>query len=171
VLKAVQLRLDMPEEYSKMNVRLEIRHDEFIDKWLEENHYLDCAPAGARVRMAFYSRQNELIGGMMWGRPTARKINQETILELTRMHFIDDTLHCIESHCLGMARKYIRKNLQSIKGLIAYSSKGEGHEGTVYEADGWFQLGVTELGAASWESREGRKDRDKSNKIRWVRSP
>ena len=49
-------------------------------------------------------------GAMMWGRPTSPKVDQENIMELTRMYFVDETEHCIESKALAMARKYIRKH-------------------------------------------------------------
>lgn len=105
----------------------------------------------------------------MWGRPVARGLDQARLLELTRMYFIDDTPPFIESRALGMARSYIRKHLPDVKGVLAYSSTGEGHEGTVYEADGWFSVGHS--GKVGWDSRPGRTVRDESPKIRWVRSP
>jgi len=158
-------------EYSKMSVRLEISHTAEIDVWIKERHYLKSVPCGARVRMIFKNREQRIIGAMMWCRPVARKIDQWKIVELARMYFVDDTPCFIESHCLSLARKCIRKHLPEIKGLIAYSSTGQHHEGTIYEADGWFQLGTSVVKSASWETREGRTDRDLSDKIRWVRSP
>ncbi len=106
----------------------------------------------------------------MWGRPTSRHIDQKRILELTRMCFIDDTERFVESKALAMARKCIRKHFPEVKGCIAYSSTGQGHDGVIYQADNWFQLGITK--GASWNNnvRKGRKDIDTSDKIRWVRS-
>ena len=108
-----------------------------------------------------------MIGAMMWGRPTARTYDPKRILELTRLYLIDGTEPFAESRALGMARRLIRRRLPEIKGLIAYSSTGMGHAGTVYLADGWFAVGTTR--AAAW-NREGRKNRDTSPKIRWVRT-
>ncbi len=108
---------------------------------------------------------------MMWGRPNARKLDQEHLLELTRMYMIDDTEDYAESKALGLARKYIRKNLPQIKGLVAYSSTGQRHEGTIYKADNWFELGRNKVSKKGWSNREGRGNRDVSEKIRWVRSP
>jgi hypothetical protein len=108
---------------------------------------------------------------MMWGRPTARSLDRENILELTRMYLIDDTEEFAESKALAMARKHIRKNYPKIKGLLAYSSTGEGHEGKIYAADNWFPLGLTKKRSNGWTSRDARLDRDLSQKIRWVRSP
>ena len=126
-------------------------------------------PAGAVIRMCFMDSDRRIVGGMLWGHPTARKLDPKCLLELTRMCFIDDTPPFTESHCLSMARKHIRKHHPAIKGLIAYSSTGAGHEGTVYKADNWYPLGSTK--SASWETREGRVDRDLSVKTRWTRSP
>ena len=85
------------------------------------------------------------------------------------MCFVDDTSPFVESKSLGMARKHIRKHYGNVKGLIAYSSTGYGHEGTIYRADNWYALGGSAGG--SWENRENRTNRDLSQKIRWTRSP
>ena len=151
------------------DICLQIIHDASIDRWIKERHYLQSVPAGAIIRMVFRDKAGNIIGGMLWGHPTSRKLDQRRLLELSRMYFIDETQPFAESRCLGMARKHIRSHHPAIKGLIAYSSTGAGHEGTVYMADNWYPLGVTK--SASWTSREGRTDRDLSKKIRWTRSP
>lgn len=56
-----------------------------------------------------------------------------------------------------------------IKGVVAYSSTGAGHEGTVYLADGWFDVSVTKNGCR--DTRNGRKNIDTSSKVKWVRTP
>lgn len=152
------------------NIRLYEIHDKSVDDWIAERHYLHCAPAGAVIRLCFKDETQRILGCMMWGRPTSRRIDQKKILELTRMCFIDDTEPFIESRCLAMARKHIRKHYPRIKGIIAYSSTGRGHEGTIYEADGWFEMSSDKYGG-TWENRENRVSRDLSRKIRWVRTP
>lgn len=116
-------------------------------------------------------KEGQRIGAMMWGRPNARKLDQEHLLELTRMYMIDETMPMSESRALSLARKYIQKNLPEIKGIIAYSSTGQEHEGIIYIADNWFELGRTKEYKNGWSNREGRSDRDNSEKIRWVRTP
>ncbi|PYI57046.1 hypothetical protein DLM86_00940 [Paenibacillus flagellatus] len=108
---------------------------------------------------------------MMWGRPTARTIDQDSMLELTRMYLIDGTEPFAESKALALARKHIRKHMPGIKGLVSYSSTGQGHEGTIYKADGWFPIGKTRKRREGWSSRPDRADRDLAQKVRWVRSP
>ena len=114
-------------------------HTKELDAWIAERHYLKSAPAIATLRLEF-TLDGRRIGAMLWSRPTSPKIEQNTILELTRMFFIDDTERFIESKALGMARKHIRKHYPHVRGLIAYCSTAEGHKGTVYEADGWFKI-------------------------------
>ena len=164
------------------------------DQWIQKYHYLHSTPAGARVRMEFYIPHMEaysilqntadfnfnnltiqegkvLVGAMMWGRPTSRKIDQKTILELTRCCFLDFMPKNTESRGLAKARAWIRKNLPEVKGLIAYSSSAEHHKGTIYLADGWFKISETQSPHASWETRSGRVNRDLSIKYKFARSP
>lgn len=148
-------------------MKLEESHTKELDNWIAERHYLHSTPAGAKLRLWIKDDDNNIIGAMMWGRPTARTYDGERILELTRMYMIDDTESFAESKALGMARKFIRKQLPQVKGLLAYSSTGEQHKGTIYEADGWFAIGMTE--AKAW-NKDGRKNIDISKKIRWVRT-
>ena len=174
-------------------MELYISHTTSTDRWIREHHYLRCTPAGARVRMEFYLPYSEacalareagtaiqatdcpenryLVGAMMWGRPTSRKIDQKAILELTRCCFLDFMPKNTESKALAKARAWIRKNFPEVKGLIAYSSSAEKHQGTIYLADGWFKVSETESPHASWESRQGRRDRDLSVKYKFARSP
>lgn len=148
-------------------MKLEECHSKELDRYITEHHYLHSVPAGAILRLWVKDDEGNIIGAMMWGRPTARTYDQKKMLELTRLYMVDDTEPCAESKALGMARKYIRKRLPQVKGLISYSSTGEQHKGTIYEADGWFAVGTTE--AKAW-NKEGRANIDTSKKIRWVRS-
>lgn len=151
-------------------MRIEECHSKKIDRWIAKRHYLKSIPGGARLRLWFYDDNNNVIGAMMWGRPSARLLDQKIILELTRMYFIDNTEHCIESKALAKARKYIRQNFPEVKGLLAYSSTKQGHGGTIYRADNWFPFGITRGDKWSRKNRQ-RKDIDTSPKIRWLRSP
>jgi hypothetical protein len=148
-------------------LRLEICHTKAVDKYIIEHHYLNSAPAGAKLRLWVKDDDNNTIGAMMWGRPTARTYDPVRLLELTRMYMIDGVGDFAESKALGMARKLIRTQLPQVKGLIAYSSTGEEHKGTIYLADGWFAIGLTE--AKAW-NKDGRKNIDITKKIRFVRS-
>lgn len=150
-------------------MKLNIIHSMELDAWIKERHYLHTTPAGAVIRMEFLDDAGQRIGAMMWGRNTSPKQDQKNQLCLTRMYFVEETERFAESKALGMARKHIRKHHPDIKGLVAYSSTGEGHEGTVYIADGWFTVSVTR--DKKRDCRKDRKNVDISSKIKWVRSP
>ena len=173
-------------------MELVISHSTSTDNWIKAHHYLHSTPAGARVRMEFYipyaaarqlvhedemppdltvSDNKCLVGAMMWGRPTSRMVDQKAILELTRCCFLDFMPKNTESKGLAKARAWIRKNLPEVKGLIAYSSTGESHQGTIYLADGWFKVAETQSPYSSWETRRGRTNRDLSVKYKFARSP
>lgn len=143
-------------------------HTTEIDKWISDKHYLHSTPAGAVLRLEFLDENRQRIGAMMWGRNTSPKQDNKNMLCLTRMYFVDGTDQYAESRALSMARKYIRKHKPEIKGLVAYSSIGEGHKGTVYKADGWFEVSRTRGGK---DCRYGRKNIDMSPKIKWCRTP
>ena len=148
-------------------MELSISHSTDTDRWLQERHYLHSTPAGAVLRMEF-REAGELIGAMMWGRSPSPKQDQKSLLCLTRMYFIDEAPKNTESRALAMARRYIRRHCPEIKGLVAYSSTGQGHEGTVYQADNWFEVSRSR---AARDTRPGRKNLDTSIKIKWCRSP
>ena len=141
-----------------------------IDAWIAARHYLKSAPAIATLRLEF-TDNGQRIGAMLWSRPTSPKIEQTSILELTRMFFIDGTERFVESKALSMARKHMRKHYPHIKGLIAYCSTAEGHQGTIYEADGWFKISQSRSNTGNWANRPNRQNRDLSIKIKFGRTP
>ena len=159
---------------------LSIAHDKSIDEWITERHYLHTAPATSRYRMWFVEGSKEQfvddtkkVGAMLWGKPSARLLDQNTLLELYRMYFIENTEKNAESKALAMARRWIRRNAPEIKGLIAYSSTGQNHTGTIYAADNWFTLGDRKDSNTKWATRfDGeRSNIDLSRKLFWARSP
>jgi len=146
-------------------------HTTDIDRFISSIHYLGYVPPGAKLRLGVLENGIKIIGSMMWGRPSSKAYNQEKILELTRMVMIDDTEPFVESHSLALARKWIRKHLPQIKLLIAYADPEHNHDGGIYEADNWCELGLTTGGAWTSISKHNRRDTSKSKKLRWVRSP
>lgn len=149
----------------KFPYKVEVSRSTELDRWIAERHYLGSTPAGARLRLWVLDESGER-GAMMWGRPVSRNIDQKNVLELTRMYMVDHTNPFAESKALSLARKYIRTHMNEIKGLIAYSSLGYGHEGTTYQADGWFEIARTKerKQAKGWSNRDGREYRDAAEK-------
>lgn len=109
---------------------------------------------------------------MLLGRPCAKQYDPDKILQLHRVFFVDNTERFVESHGLALMRKYVRTWIPQIKGLLSYSDPTIGHEGTIYEADNWCPLGLTdEHWGYGWKSRGGRRDQKLSRKMRWFRTP
>jgi hypothetical protein len=139
--------------------------------WLAERHYLQSAPPGF-VHVYEFTERGRLIGGLILGRPTARQYDADRILEVTRLFFVDETPPHVESKGLALLRKHVRIWLPQIRLLLAYSDPEQGHEGTIYEADGWAPLGTTDgAWGQGWKSRVGRHEQRNSKKQRWVRTP
>ena len=154
-----------------MQLSIMAYHTEDLDKWIASQHYLGYTPAGAILRLGVLENGIKIIGAMMWGRPEARNLNQEKILELTRMVFVDDTDPFVESHSLALARKYIRNHFPKVKLVLAYSDPGNGHSGIVYGADNWCDVNATSGGKWTSSSKPNRRDKSTSKKVRWERSP
>jgi hypothetical protein len=142
-----------------------------LKDWIAAHHYLQSCPPGF-VHLYEFIEGRELIGGMLLGRPSAKQYNPDKILQLHRVFFVDDTEHCVESRGLAIMRKHVRVWLPMIRGLLSYSDPSIGHEGTIYEADMWCPLGLTdEHRGYGWKSRGGRRDYRLSKKMRWFRTP
>ena len=122
-------------------------------RMIEANHYLKYAPCGCKFALGIYV-ETELIGTMIFGRPTARLEDQKSTLELTRM-FLFDSPKNSESKSLGLAERWIKKNRLETR-LISYADTAQGHTGTIYKAANWVQVGITKSG--SWV-RDGRPNR------------
>ena len=151
-------------------MQMTVLHSRELDAWIAARHYLKSTPACSVLRLEF-TEDGWRVGGMLWNKPTSPHSDQKHLLELTRMYFADNTERFVESKALAAARRYIRKNLPHIRGLIAYSSTAEGHKGTIYEADGWFLISKTKQKTGNWESRAGRVNRDLGCKLVFGRSP
>lgn len=143
-----------------------------IMAWIKAHHYTRRTPPGYVAVLEFIGAGNVRLGAMMIGRPSARTLDADKILELTRMYFVDATPANIESHGLAMMRRFVRTWFPGIKLLLSYSDPSQGHGGGVYEADGWAPFGSTgKKSGYGWRSRPNRSDDPVTPKIRWVRTP
>jgi hypothetical protein len=139
--------------------------------WIKERHYLHRTPPGYVAVLEFVEGR-ERVGAMMLGRPSARTLDCDRILELTRMYFVDEMPKNTESQGLALMRKFVRTWLPGIRLLIAYSDPEAGHAGKVYEADGWAPFGKTGSKTGyGWCSRPNRNDDPVHPKQRWLRTP
>jgi hypothetical protein len=143
-----------------------------LSAWIKARHYTKRCPPGYVLALEFLDGLGQRIGAMLLGRPAARSVDQDRVLELTRMFFVDGTEHCAESRGLSLMRRYVRSWLPQVRLLLAYSDPAQGHQGGVYEADGWAMFGqTTHKKGYGWRSRPNRNDDPVGVKIRWVRTP
>lgn len=161
-----------------MSTQLRIRRaqpseTQAVKRWVAAEHYLHSAPPGFAFILEFWEGLR-LVGAQIWGRPQAKAYNPDHVLQLYRVFFEDETERCVESQALAMARKFIRTWLPQIRLVLSYSDPSVGHAGTIYEADGWAELGRTKedhgYGFRRHKGRE-RTEQNVSSKIRWVRTP
>jgi len=139
---------------------------EYVDRLVQKHHYLDRVPTAPTIYRYLITGglQYGIVGAAMWGKPIAREEDQETTLELLRFWTEDYTPHNAESKALGeMIRDIDSKSTH--KRLIAYASTGQDHDGTIYKATNWTDLGVREYDRKDgWANRDGRAAGDQSNK-------
>ncbi len=72
---SLSLVFDSTPLTSAKQLQLRIINSQWIDEWIAERHYLEYSPCGARLRLAVY-HDGQCVGGMLWGRPTARAYGQ-----------------------------------------------------------------------------------------------
>lgn len=144
--------------------------------WIKERHYLHSTPPGFIAVLEFFAPEigggRERVGAMQLGRPSARGLDPDRIIELNRMYFVDEMPKNTESHGLALMRKWVRTWLPTVKLILAYSDPSVGHSGGVYEADGWANFGRTKKDRTGWATRPDRQQRTATTqKLRWVRTP
>ena len=139
--------------------------------WIKARHYTKRCPPGFVLALEFLQGR-ERVGGMLLGRPGARSLNADLVMELTRMYFVDEAPTNTESRGLALMRRFIRTWLPGVRLLLAYSDPSNGHTGMVYGADGWAPFGLTtHKRGYGWKSRPNRNDDPVCPKQRWVRTP
>jgi hypothetical protein len=93
--------------------------------------------------------EKKLIGCLIYGFPVGRQtvksiistLNNDEVLELTRL-WIADGFGCnIESYSIGLTFKWLKNNAPKIKVLISYADPMAGHLGKIYQATNWLYQG------------------------------
>ncbi len=138
-----------------------------VDHIIERNHYLRSVPEPpTKHRFIIGFGLEGVVGAAAWGKPIARAEDQEDTIELLRFWTSDSTPKNTESKALGyMMRKMKEKGYDR---MIAYASEGQNHDGTIYKATNWM-VEKRFSRTSTWENRDNRVDRDKADKIKFVR--
>ena len=150
----------------------------FIEKW----HYSHYA-GGIQHRQCFalYSPDGKfglprMIGCMIYGQPamsnTAAKYhpdNPDRCWELRRLCCIDDTPTNTESFFIGKTLKWLKQNTDA-EVIISYSDLQQGHEGVVYKASNFINVGQTPPGLALMVDGKQYHDRSMRSKRPFARA-
>ena len=150
----------------------------FIEKW----HYSHYA-GGIQHRQCFalYSPDGKfglprMIGCMIYGQPamsnTSAKYhpdNPDRCWELRRLCCIDDTPKNTESFFIGKTLKWLKQNTDA-EVIISYSDLQQGHEGVVYKASNFINMGQTPSGQALMVDGKQYHDRTIRNKRPYARA-
>lgn len=142
-----------------------------VAEWIRTHHYLDELPPAYRFALEVMNGR-ERIGAFLLGLPP-RGYDQTRWLALWRVYFIDATAPNVESQGLAMMRRFVRVWVPSTRMLVSYSDPEQGHEGVIYEADGWAYDRNTRGGGEGWTNRPGRRSGGgkRTPKLRWLRTP
>lgn len=136
-----------------------------VRRW---HRVLPHSPAGFRLAYVAEDLSGKALAVAIWGRPVARREDQATTLELTRLAHGPRVPRNFGSWFLAQQRRLIRETLPQIVRLISYQDADE-HDGALYRADNWRQVyGPTEKGH-SWGNRPGRRRAERRRKVKWER--
>lgn len=137
-----------------------------VNRFLRRHH-----PEGdvAGWRACFGARYaNRLVAVVVVGRPSARLIDQDRVVEITRYARRDDRPDNTGTWLLARARQWAA--LEGYDRIISYAgvagNRGDLYEGAGFEEDKDAQ---TRVNGDEWaKSREGRKKRDSYLRRKWV---
>jgi hypothetical protein len=112
----------------------------------QKYHYLRTYPGGSILNLGIFAGEM-LLGVAVLGAGPANAYrlfsgaSREEVICLTRL-WLDDRLgRNSESRVLGVMIRSLRKNLPTIKAILAYSDPAAGHTGVIYRAAGFVFIG------------------------------
>jgi hypothetical protein len=129
-----------------MDYRIELIDKNVAKKIIIENHY-SHKWTSCRYAIGLFDKQI-LIGVAIYGFPVGRQtvksitanLQNNEVLELTRLWLVDEAPKNSESYFLGKTFDWLRKNT-NIKVLISYSDPMQDHLGIIYQATNWLYQG------------------------------
>lgn len=129
-----------------MNYTIDLIDKKLAKKLIVENHY-SHKWTSCRYAIGLFDN-GSLIGVAVYGFPVGRQtvksitsnLNNDDVLELTRLWLIDEAPRNSESFFLGKTFDWLRKNT-NIKVLISYSDPMQDHLGIIYQATNWMYQG------------------------------
>lgn len=102
----------------------------------------------------------------IWSNPVARKLPQQTWLELRRLAIAPDAPKNTASRMLAVMARLIRKAKPQVERLVSYQDI-EVHSGCIYKAAGWTKTTVSKNANWNVPSRKRPPPQADSDKQRW----
>ena len=139
---------------------------EFIEKW----HYSKSINGLMSDYCFKLMDGNRMIGAMIYGRFAMANVwkkysdSPEEVIELRRLCCIDDTPKNTESYFIGNTLRWLKKNT-TIKTVISYADPEYGHEGIIYQATNFKNIGKTSAGKVIMHN--GKKYHDKAIRTKY----
>ena len=138
----------------------------FIEKW----HYSKSINGLMSDYCFKLMDGNRMIGAMIYGRFAMANVwkkysnSPEEVIELRRLCCIDDTPKNTESYFIGSTLRWLKKNT-TIKTVISYADPEYGHEGIIYQATNFKDIGKTSAGKVIIHN--GKKYHDKAIRTKY----
>ena len=132
-----------------------IEMTEAAAKLLGHFHYLKTRPSGVQHVFGLFNEASELIGVATFGRFSRLQSQEKYVgcLELSRLYAVDEAPKNTESFFLGACLRWLKKHTD-IGGVISYADPTEGHQGTIYRAANFKEIGKTRP-SYHYEDKEG----------------
>lgn len=136
-------------------------------RYFRERHYSkSCSPNVFPAYGLFDGF--EMIGALAFHIPTSENLREgilgkehkRSVLELHRLFIEDCTPKNTESWFIGLCLRLLKKEVPSIRAVVAFSDPTEGHVGTVYKATNFRAMG---------QGSPARFYRDKEGRLRYPR--
>lgn len=128
-----------------------------LAKELIIEHHYSHKWTSCRYALGLFHNE-ELVGVAVYGFPVGRRVvksvsellENNEVLELTRLWVADSEGKNTESYFLGQTFKWLRANAPDVKVLISYSDPMYGHVGTIYQATNWLYQGNNTMLVKGW---------------------
>lgn len=139
---------------------------DFIEKW----HYSKSINGLMSDYCFKLMDGNRMIGAMIYGRFAMANVwkkysnSPEEVIELRRLCCIDDTPKNTESYFIGNTLRWLKNNT-TIKTVISYADPEYGHEGIIYRASNFKDIGKTSAGKVIMYN--GKKYHDKAVRTKY----
>jgi hypothetical protein len=121
----------------------QIKYNKEVSEFIKKNHYTETAPAQVKACYCLFD-DGRLVGVITFSNFSRLQAQYRYYgcLELSRLFLVDGLPKNTASWFISRALKGLAKD-DKVFGVVSYADTTEGHEGTVYKAANFVQIGVT----------------------------